>query len=66
MRWRLERCRVTAFPSRSIRKPLLSALAWGYANIVNDRSAVFYTTYTSAADPFTDLDDLRLNLECHR
>lgn len=32
-----------------------------YANIVNDHSAVFYTTCISAVDPFKDLDSLNLN-----
>lgn len=32
-----------------------------YANIVNDHSAVFYTTFISAVDPFKDLDSLNLN-----
>jgi Putative serine esterase (DUF676) len=32
-----------------------------YANIVNDRSAVFYTTSISRIDPFTQMDRLDLN-----
>jgi Putative serine esterase (DUF676) len=32
-----------------------------YANIVNDRSAVFYTTSISRTDPFTQMDKLDLN-----
>lgn len=59
---------------RGTGKPLLSVLAdpgsifvqalsrfkhrCAYANIVNDRSAVFYTTFISAADPFRKLDDI--------
>lgn len=31
-----------------------------YANIVNDRSAPFYTTYISACDPFVEVDDVAL------
>ncbi|MCJ1472541.1 hypothetical protein MMC13_001190 [Lambiella insularis] len=31
-----------------------------YANIINDRSAPFYTTYISAHDPFVDLDAVAL------
>ncbi|KAK4993443.1 hypothetical protein LTR50_000373 [Elasticomyces elasticus] len=32
-----------------------------YANIVNDRSAVYYTTAISATDPFVDLDAVELH-----
>ncbi|KAE8450734.1 hypothetical protein EG329_005647 [Mollisiaceae sp. DMI_Dod_QoI] len=32
-----------------------------YTNIVNDRSAVYYTTGISRIDPFTNLDKLKLN-----
>lgn len=32
-----------------------------YSNIVNDRSAVYYTTGVSRIDPFTDLDNVKLN-----
>lgn len=32
-----------------------------YANIVNDRSAVFYTTGISKVDPFTQLDTIKVN-----
>jgi hypothetical protein len=32
-----------------------------YANIVNDRSAVYYTTSISKTDPFADLEDVRVN-----
>ena len=32
-----------------------------YANIINDRSAPFYTTYISTNDPFTRLDALQIN-----
>ncbi|KUJ13304.1 DUF676-domain-containing protein [Mollisia scopiformis] len=32
-----------------------------YTNIINDRSAVYYTTGISKTDPFTDLDKLKLN-----
>jgi hypothetical protein len=32
-----------------------------YANIVNDRSAVYYTTGISKTDPFTNLDKVRIN-----
>ncbi|ERF76883.1 hypothetical protein EPUS_02594 [Endocarpon pusillum Z07020] len=32
-----------------------------YANIVNDRSAVFYTTAISRTDPFTQMESLDLN-----
>lgn len=32
-----------------------------YANIVNDRSAVFYTTGISRTDPYTDLTKIKLN-----
>lgn len=32
-----------------------------YANIVNDRSAVFYTTGISKKDPFVNLDQVKLN-----
>ena len=32
-----------------------------YANIINDRSAPYYTTSFCTTDPFTDLDDLELN-----
>lgn len=32
-----------------------------YANVINDRSAVFYTTYISALDPFKDLESLNIN-----
>lgn len=32
-----------------------------YANIVNDRSAVYYTTGISKIDPFADLDNVKLN-----
>jgi hypothetical protein len=31
-----------------------------YTNIVNDRSAVFYTTGISKTDPFTDLDKVKI------
>lgn len=62
---------------RDTGKPLLSVLAdpesifiqalakfkhrSAYANIVNDRSAVFYTTFITAVDPFKDLDSVNLN-----
>ncbi|KAI9928949.1 hypothetical protein ASPWEDRAFT_49377 [Aspergillus wentii DTO 134E9] len=62
---------------RDTNKPLLSVLAdpgsifiqalakfqnrCAYANIVNDRSAVFYTTGISSVDPFKNLDDINLN-----
>ena len=32
-----------------------------YANIVNDRSAVFYTTGISKIDPFTNLSKVKIN-----
>lgn len=32
-----------------------------YANIVNDRSAVYYTTGLSKIDPFTNLDNIKIN-----
>jgi hypothetical protein len=32
-----------------------------YCNIINDRSAVYYTTGISKTDPFTNLDELTLN-----
>lgn len=32
-----------------------------YSNIVNDRSAVYYTTGISAKDPFADLDKVKVN-----
>jgi len=32
-----------------------------YANIVNDRSAVYYTTGISKTDPYTKLDKLKMN-----
>lgn len=32
-----------------------------YTNIVNDRSAVYYTTGISKTDPFTDLDKVKIN-----
>lgn len=32
-----------------------------YANIVNDRSAVYYTTGISSKDPFTDLTKIKIN-----
>ena len=32
-----------------------------YSNIVNDRSAVFYTTCISATDPFSDLSKVSIN-----
>lgn len=32
-----------------------------YANIVNDRSTVFYTTALSRVDPFRDLEDININ-----
>ena len=32
-----------------------------YANIVNDRSAVYYTTGIAKTDPFTHLDRVKLN-----
>lgn len=32
-----------------------------YANIVNDRVAVFYTTFISAVDPFKDLERLNIS-----
>jgi hypothetical protein len=32
-----------------------------YANIVNDRSAVYYTTGISKHDPFTNLDKIKIN-----
>jgi hypothetical protein len=32
-----------------------------YANIVNDRSAVYYTTGISRNDPFTDLNNIKIN-----
>jgi Putative serine esterase (DUF676) len=32
-----------------------------YANIVNDRSAVYYTTCISEIDPFTDLGKIKIN-----
>jgi hypothetical protein len=32
-----------------------------YTNIVNDRTAVYYTTGISKKDPFTNLDKVKLN-----
>lgn len=32
-----------------------------YANIVNDRAAVYYTTAISRVDPFTDLNTIKIN-----
>lgn len=32
-----------------------------YANIQNDRSAVYYTTYITKTDPYTDLTKVRVN-----
>ena len=32
-----------------------------YANIVNDRSAVYYTTGVSSTDPFTNLDSVKIS-----
>ncbi|RDL39174.1 uncharacterized protein BP5553_03514 [Venustampulla echinocandica] len=32
-----------------------------YANIVNDRSAVYYTTGIAKTDPFTNLDKIKIN-----
>jgi hypothetical protein len=32
-----------------------------YSNIINDRSAVFYTTYISATDPYADLSKININ-----
>lgn len=32
-----------------------------YTNIVNDRSAVYYTTGISKTDPFTNLEDIKIN-----
>lgn len=32
-----------------------------YTNIVNDRSAVYYTTGISKTDPYTDLDKIKIN-----
>src|SRR6266536_835368 len=32
-----------------------------YANVVNDRSAVYYTTGISRTDPFADLDAVQIN-----
>jgi hypothetical protein len=32
-----------------------------YTNIVNDRSAVYYTTSISKSDPFTNLDKVKIN-----
>jgi hypothetical protein len=32
-----------------------------YTNIINDRSAVYYTTGISRTDPYTDLDKVKLN-----
>ena len=32
-----------------------------YANIINDRSAVYYTTGISKSDPYTHLDRVKLN-----
>lgn len=32
-----------------------------YANIVNDRTAVYYTTGISKIDPYTDLDKIKIN-----
>lgn len=32
-----------------------------YSNIVNDRSAVYYTTGISRTDPFTNLDSIKIN-----
>lgn len=62
---------------RSTGRPLLSVLADPdsvfakglalfkrrtlYANIVNDRSAVYYTTGISKVDPFVDLDKIKIN-----
>lgn len=34
-----------------------------YTNIVNDRTAVYYTTGISRYDPYTDLDKIKLNYE---
>ena len=64
---------------RETRRPLLAVLADPdsifirglsrfrnrclYANIVNDRSAVYYTTIISATDPFTDLEKVQINYE---
>ncbi|KAK2758984.1 hypothetical protein FQN54_003082 [Arachnomyces sp. PD_36] len=62
---------------RDTGKPLLSVLATPgsifmhalakfkhrslYANIVNDRTAVYYTTGVSRIDPFVDTDKIRIN-----
>jgi len=32
-----------------------------YTNIVNDRSAVYYTTSISKTDPYTDLEKIKIN-----
>ncbi|KAK3325882.1 putative serine esterase-domain-containing protein [Apodospora peruviana] len=32
-----------------------------YANITNDKTAVYYTTSISKTDPFTDLDNIKVN-----
>lgn len=32
-----------------------------YANIVNDRSAVYYTTGISKTDPYTNLENIKIN-----
>jgi len=32
-----------------------------YANVVNDRTAVYYTTSISKTDPFTDLESIKIN-----
>ena len=32
-----------------------------YSNIINDRSAVFYTTYISSKDPYADLSSININ-----
>lgn len=32
-----------------------------YANVVNDRTAVYYTTSISKTDPFTDLEGIKVN-----
>ncbi len=36
-----------------------------YANIINDRSAPYYTTSISATDPYTDLDAVSINYLPH-
>lgn len=62
---------------RDTKKPLLAVLADPmsifvqalrkfknrslYANIINDRSAPYYTTYISEMDPFTELDAIDIN-----